>query len=370
MKAIGQSLIMAQCGMFVPASSFEYYPFEKMITRISEGDNLFKGESSFEIEMNEVKKILENSDKNTIVLGDEICKGTEEDSGRKIVAATLHRLNELGACYMFATHLSRLYDMKIVKNIKNLQHCHLTCEYDAENDNIIYHRKLKDGTGNRKYGKIVASAILQNQQFMGIIEDIENDEEGSILDCAKKSKYNSNIVKYKCSVCDIKKGEHLHVHHIKEQHTADENGMIGNYHKDSEHNLVVLCENCHINTHHGKLNIIGWKDTMQGRKLDYNYDCDERDENVCDENVCDENNVRDENVCDENVCDENDVEVESNINIVYLKTNSGKYHIKNNLLDILKPLCNSKAKQFYITNDDISVYHNIVCQKCVENYKL
>ena len=82
------------------------------------------------------------------------------------------------------------------------------------------------------------------------------------------SVYNSKIKMDLCQICS-KNAEHCH--HIKEQQEADENGMIDNFHKNSEHNLVPLCESCHHKVHHGNLRIHGYHMTNEGKKLNYEY---------------------------------------------------------------------------------------------------
>ena len=72
----------------------------------------------------------------------------------------------------------------------------------------------------------------------------------------------------KCEVCS---GEAIDTHHIAEQHTADENGIIEHYHKNNKFNLVALCKDCHHNVHHGNLNIEGYQMTSSGIKLNYSY---------------------------------------------------------------------------------------------------
>ena len=69
-KSIGISIVMAQAGLFVPCSNFSYQPYNKIFTRILGNDNLFKGLSSFQVEMCEFKTIDNLSDENSLVLGD------------------------------------------------------------------------------------------------------------------------------------------------------------------------------------------------------------------------------------------------------------------------------------------------------------
>jgi DNA mismatch repair protein MutS len=77
MKAIGLNIIMAQAGSFVPCESMRFYPYQYVFTRISGADNIYRGMSSFTVEMTELRNILMRCNENSLVLGDELCAGTE-----------------------------------------------------------------------------------------------------------------------------------------------------------------------------------------------------------------------------------------------------------------------------------------------------
>jgi DNA mismatch repair protein MutS len=93
MKSIGLSIIMAQSGLFVPAKSFTFSPYHSLYTRITGNDNIFKGLSSFALEMMELNSILKRADEKTLVIGDEVCRGTEHISGNALVATTIIKLS-------------------------------------------------------------------------------------------------------------------------------------------------------------------------------------------------------------------------------------------------------------------------------------
>jgi DNA mismatch repair protein MutS len=154
MKTIGLNIIMAQAGMFVASKNFEYMPYHNIFTRISGMDNIYKGMSSFTVEMTELRNILQRCNKYSIVLGDEICCGTESISAIAIVASALDVLIKNNATFIFATHLHELTDMKLIKeHIQtskiNVKHMHISID---ENNNIIYERKMQDGQGSQVYG--------------------------------------------------------------------------------------------------------------------------------------------------------------------------------------------------------------------------
>ena len=99
MKAIGLSVLLAQTGCPVPATRFTLAPYSSIFTRILGNDNLWAGMSSFVVEMTEFRNILEYSDERSLVLGDELCAGTETDSAAALVAAGLECLLEKGASF-------------------------------------------------------------------------------------------------------------------------------------------------------------------------------------------------------------------------------------------------------------------------------
>ena len=74
--------------MYVPSSKFIYYPYNYLFTRILGNDNLFKGLSTFAVEMSELRTILKYSNENSIILGDELCSGTESTSALSIFVAS------------------------------------------------------------------------------------------------------------------------------------------------------------------------------------------------------------------------------------------------------------------------------------------
>ena len=267
MKSIGLNVILAQIGMFVAADTFEYHPFHNLFTRITGEDNLFKGHSSFVVEMTELRAIIEYSDKFSLVLGDEITKGTEYISGTAIMASSILNLSERSTNFVFATHLHNLSEISNIKDLSNVKSYHLTVDYTSD-DEIIYNRKLLSGHGDSLYGIEVMKHIINNKQFTETAFDIRNKiiKKKDLLE-TNKSVYNSQVYIDCCEICMTK--DNLHTHHIKFQCTADTSGFIGNIHKNKRHNLVVLCEEHHTKVHAGDIVINGWKSSLNGKKLEY-----------------------------------------------------------------------------------------------------
>ena len=126
-KSIALNIIMAQAGCFVPCK-LTLKPYAKIITRLSSNDNLFKGQSSFIVEMNELRSILKKSNDKTLIIGDEICRGTEYLSANAIVAATILKLVGLKAKFMFATHLHDLITIEKISELKSIKFYYLSVE--------------------------------------------------------------------------------------------------------------------------------------------------------------------------------------------------------------------------------------------------
>ena len=274
MKGIGLNLIMAQCGMYVGADEFEYGIFDSLYTRISGNDNLFKGHSSFIIEMNELRTILKKATTKSLIIGDEICRGTEYLSANAIVASSILKLSNLGAKFLFATHLHELAQVGEIKSLDTIKFYHLSVE--KKGDELIFNRQLKEGTGEQIYGITVAQYILDDPIFINKAVEIKNellekDGTNTKLVSDKKSLYNKEIYMDACSICGSK--EKLESHHINMQKDFKStiNGQINSKKKhilkDSKANLVVLCSKCHDNLHSGNFTISGLTKTTSGVKV-------------------------------------------------------------------------------------------------------
>lgn len=248
-KSLGICIIMAQAGMFVPGK-LKYRPYNKIITRLSGEDDIYKGHSSFIVEMSELRTILRNADCNTLVLGDELCKGTESVSGTALTAATLIELINRNTTFIFSTHLHELINVKEMKTIgDNIKILHLSTFYDETTKHLAYNRNLNEGPGESIYGLEVAKWLGLDEEFIRSANNIRKNitNESNMLLNTKTSKYNSKIYVDQCTICKSKIS--LHVHHIEPQKAADENNFIGYYHKNSSFNLIVVCEKCHNNIH-------------------------------------------------------------------------------------------------------------------------
>jgi DNA mismatch repair protein MutS len=252
-RALGISIIMAQAGLYVPCSEFNFKPYKYIFTRIIGNDNIFKGLSTFAVEMSELRTILRLMDKNSLVLGDELCSGTETLSAISIFIAGIQQLHKCRSSFIFATHLHEIVDFEEVTCLTNVVLKHMAVVYDKETDLLVYDRKLKDGPGSNMYGLEVCKSLNLPDDFLRMAYDIRmkySPESGSILSL-KTSHYNSKKIVSMCEKCGKNRG--TEVHHLQHQKDADENGIISNslstFHKNSLANLMTLCETCHNETH-------------------------------------------------------------------------------------------------------------------------
>jgi len=247
MKAVGIAVIMAQAGFYVAADKLTISPFKSVMTRIIGNDNILKGQSSFEVEMSELRGILNRQNKNALVLGDEICHGTETNSAIALVTASLIDLAKNQVTFIFATHLQQLATMNEITEITNLRQCHLATSYDQENDKLIYNRKLKDGPGELMYGIEVAKAMKLPKNIIVLATEIRKKyfQPESLI---THSSYNKDVYIDKCQVpnCNQRATD---VHHIKFQSESDQQGFIDHMHKNHKSNLVSLCKEHHDMVH-------------------------------------------------------------------------------------------------------------------------
>lgn len=198
MRQIALIVIMAQIGSFVPAKSCNIGIVDRIFTRIGASDNLSKGESTFMVEMKEVANILKNATDKSLIILDEVGRGTSTFDGMSIAWAIVEYISEnIGAKTVFATHYHEL--SKIEETYKNVSNLNIKVKKDGEE--IIFLRKIVEGWTDNSYGIDVA-------KLAGIDEKVTNRAE-EILKSLEKSK-NLNVkvkkdVVFEKSLFDVKK---------------------------------------------------------------------------------------------------------------------------------------------------------------------
>ena len=253
-KAIGVCTIMAQSGCYVPCKSFEYFPYKYIFTRIIGNDNIFKGLSTFGVEMSELRVILNQCNENSLILGDELCSGTEIESALSIFTASLKTMDERKSSFIFATHFHEIQDVQEIKSIHGLQMKHMKVVYNHEQDKLVYDRKLKDGAGESIYGLEVCKSLNMPDEFLKSCYEVRNNyinNRNNVL-LMRVCKYNKKKIKSKCEFC--KEAMASEIHHLQYQKDANENDYINDsFHKNHNANLANICEKCHQNLHNMNL---------------------------------------------------------------------------------------------------------------------
>ena len=264
MKSIAINIILAQCGMYVFCDELEFSPYNAIFTRISSQDNIYRGQSSFLKEMSELSNILIKANNKSLVVGDEVCSGTENISGISIVAASLLKLIDLNATFIFATHLHELTDIKEIKENEKILIKHM--KISIYNDNIIFDRILEEGQGDRLYGINICRYLKMDEVFLLNAEKIRKrlcDENEYFLNL-KKSNYNNKLYMDICQVCF--KNKSSETHHITYQSIDNSNE------KNNKDNLLPICNECHLKEHdkYHNFKIEGYMYSVKGKILKNN----------------------------------------------------------------------------------------------------
>ena len=164
LRQVGLIVLLAQVGSFVPAEQAEIGLVDKLFTRVGASDNLAGGESTFLVEMNEAANILNNATKNSLILLDEIGRGTATYDGLSLAWAItehLHNNETVAARTLFATHYHELTDLS--NNLNRLENHHIAVKEFGQK--IIFLRQILNGPGDKSYGIHVA-------QMAGLPKDV------------------------------------------------------------------------------------------------------------------------------------------------------------------------------------------------------
>ena len=154
MRQLGIIAIMAQIGCFVPAEEAHLPVFDKIFTRIGASDDLVSGESTFMVEMMEASRAIKNATKNSLILFDELGRGTATYDGMSLAEAILEYIaNNIKCKTLFSTHYHELTSME--NTLPNLKNKHVSAI--EENGNITFLHKVKDGSVDKSYGINVAT---------------------------------------------------------------------------------------------------------------------------------------------------------------------------------------------------------------------
>ncbi len=203
MRQTALIVLLAQIGSFVPATSAEIGIVDNIFTRIGASDDLASGQSTFMVEMNEVADIIKNATPKSLLILDEIGRGTSTFDGMSIARAVLEYVSDskkLGAKTLFATHYHELTSMaEEFENIKNY-----SIAVKKRGEDVVFLRRIIPGAADDSYGIEVAklAGIPETviKRAKEVLKDIES--EGFSLSSAKGIKNLNNNENIQLSLCD------------------------------------------------------------------------------------------------------------------------------------------------------------------------
>ncbi|KAI6043995.1 muts domain V-domain-containing protein [Pisolithus marmoratus] len=174
MRMTASGIIMAQLGMLVPARSARICPIDKILTRMGAYDNMFSNSSTFKVELDECCKILRDATPRSLVILDELGRGTSTYDGMAIAAAVLHELaTRTLPLTFFATHYGSLTDdFAYHPDIRNM---HMSTLLDDEKKELVFLYKLVEGVASSSFGTHVASLAGVPSEVVSRAEVISND---------------------------------------------------------------------------------------------------------------------------------------------------------------------------------------------------
>ena len=198
LRQIGLVVILAQSGSFVPAESADLPIFDKLFTRVGASDNLAMGQSTFLVEMLETANILNSATPNSLILLDEIGRGTSTFDGLSLAWAIIEQLHnnpKISAKTLFATHYHELTELEnILPGVKNYN-----IAVKEWNDKIIFIRKIERGSADQSYGIQVAklagvpnAVIKRAKQILVNLEEHELSPQGLSAKTRKQIARNTN----------------------------------------------------------------------------------------------------------------------------------------------------------------------------------
>ena len=192
MRQIALTAILAQIGCFVPATEAILPIFDQVFTRIGAADDLVSGQSTFMVEMLEAKNAITNATKDSLVLFDEIGRGTSTYDGMALAQAIIEYIhNRIGAKTLFSTHYHELTVLE--EELEHLYNIHVSAI--EQNGQVVFLHKIKEGPTDKSYGIHVAKLAELPMELIHraneILTSLEN-QNGDAVD--KKSDMNREIV--------------------------------------------------------------------------------------------------------------------------------------------------------------------------------
>lgn len=199
MRQLAIIAIMAQIGSFVPCKSCTIPIFDKIFTRIGASDDLVGGESTFMVEMKEANKAIMGATENSLILFDELGRGTATYDGMSLAESILEYIhNHIHCKTLFSTHYHELTSMS--KSLKKIKNIHVSAQ--EEDGNITFLHKVKDGAIDKSYGINVAmlanlprEVIERASEILSIYEKKNSNKKSNVMQTSfdfEEEKVNDN----------------------------------------------------------------------------------------------------------------------------------------------------------------------------------
>ncbi|MBX9972496.1 DNA mismatch repair protein MutS [Cytobacillus firmus] len=181
MRQIALTAILAQIGCYVPASEAVLPIFDQVFTRIGAADDLISGQSTFMVEMLEARNAIVNATQNSLILFDEIGRGTSTYDGMALAQAIIEYIhNRIGAKTLFSTHYHELTVLE--EELQKVKNIHVSAV--EQNGRVVFLHKIKEGAADKSYGIHVAQlAELPNELIVRaneILTGLESNDPGHV----------------------------------------------------------------------------------------------------------------------------------------------------------------------------------------------
>jgi len=182
MRQVALIAILAQIGCYVPASEAVLPIFDKVFTRIGAADDLISGQSTFMVEMLEAKNAITNATENSLILFDEIGRGTSTYDGMALAQAIIEYIHsEIGAKTLFSTHYHELTVLS--EGLPMLENVHVSAI--EQNGHVVFLHKIKEGAADKSYGihvaKLAELPAMLIERATAILTELEKGDTGKTV---------------------------------------------------------------------------------------------------------------------------------------------------------------------------------------------
>ncbi|MGT2887884.1 DNA mismatch repair protein MutS [Streptococcus didelphis] len=210
MRQLALTVIMAQLGSYVPSEKVDLPIFDAIFTRIGAADDLISGQSTFMVEMMEANHAIKRAGKNSLILFDELGRGTATYDGMALAQSIIEYIHEnVGAKTLFATHYHELTELST--SLKRLKNVHVaTLEKDGE---VTFLHKISEGPADKSYGIHVAKIAGLPQGLLKrashILEDLESHSKSLRCDSQAQTRNEKAVKQDQLSLFSLSQGEEI-----------------------------------------------------------------------------------------------------------------------------------------------------------------